>query len=263
MLIHPTAIISDKAKIASDVSIGAYSIISDNVEISQGCTIGSHVIIKGLTKIGKNNQIFQFSSIGEDPQDKKYNGEETLLQIGDNNIIREFVTLNRGTAQGGGVTKIGSDNLIMAYVHIAHDCVIGNNIIMANNTGLAGHVTIRDHVILGGYSLVHQFCTLGVHCFTAMSSIIPKDIPPYVMVSGHMAKPHGLNSEGLKRHGFSPELIKQLKESYKILYRSGLRVEKAITKLQELPPLEGKNQAKELLTFINFLQNDVNRGIIR
>jgi len=257
-LIHPTAIIDPKAKIAANVRIGAYSTIAANVEIGEGCVIGSHVVINGTTIIGKNNQFFQFASIGEDPQDKKYNGEDTLLQIGDNNVIREFVTLNRGTIQGGGKTVIGNDNLIMAYVHIAHDCYIGNHTIFANNASLAGHVTIQDYVILGGFSLVHQFCTLGRYCFTAFNSGIAKDIPPYVMVSGYKAKPHGLNIEGLKRNKFSEETIKLLKESYAILYRSNLTVDKAISKLKTL-----STESAEVTTFVDFLQHNISRGVIR
>jgi UDP-N-acetylglucosamine acyltransferase len=257
-LIHPTAIIDPKANIAANVRVGAYSTIAANVEIGEGCVIGSHVVINGTTIIGKNNQFFQFSSIGEDPQDKKYNGEDTLLQIGDNNVIREFVTLNRGTVQGGGKTVIGNDNLIMAYVHVAHDCYIGNHTIFANNVSLAGHVTIQDYVILGGFSLVHQFCTLGSYCFTAFSSGIAKDIPPYVMVSGYKAKPHGLNIEGLKRNNFSEQTIKLLKESYTILYRSNLTVEKAISKLITL-----STESAEVTTFVDFLQHNISRGVIR
>jgi len=257
-LIHPTAIINPTAKIADNVRVGAYSTIAANVEIGENCVIGSHVVINGTTKIGKNNQIFQFSSIGEDPQDKKYNGEDTLLEIGDNNVIREFVTLNRGTVQGGGKTLIGNDNLIMAYVHIAHDCIIGNHTIFANNASLAGHVTIQDHVILGGFSLVHQFCTLGSYCFTAFSSGIAKDVPPYVMVSGYKAKPHGLNTEGLKRNNFSEDTIKLLKECYSILYRSNLTVENAINKLKILSA-----ESDEARVFVDFLQNNVSRGVIR
>lgn len=257
-LIHPTAIIDPNAKLAENVQVGAYSTIAANVEIGENCVIGSHVVIKGTTTIGKNNQIFQFSSIGEDPQDKKYNGEDTLLQIGDNNVIREFVTLNRGTVQGGGKTIIGNDNLIMAYVHVAHDCYIGNHTIFANNASLAGHVTIQDYVILGGYSLVHQFCTLGSYCFTAFSSGIAKDIPPYVMVSGYKAKPRGLNIEGLKRNNFSEDTIKLLKEAYAVLYRSNLTVDKATSKLLKL-----STGSAEVATFIAFLQNNISRGVIR
>ena len=228
-LIHPTAIIDPSAELADDIQVGAYSVIGPKVKIDTGNQIASHVVINGPTTIGKDNIFYQFGSIGEAPQDKKYKGEDTSLEIGNRNVIREFTTLNRGTIQDRGATTVGDDNLIMAYVHLAHDCVLGNNIILANNTALAGHVTIHDHAILGGFSLVHQFCTIGSYCFTAMNSVISKDIPPFVMVSGHMAKPHGLNVEGLKRHGFSSESIKLIRNAYKALSRSNLTVEDAIT----------------------------------
>ncbi|HEA26443.1 MAG TPA: acyl-ACP--UDP-N-acetylglucosamine O-acyltransferase, partial [Ectothiorhodospiraceae bacterium] len=202
-LIHPTAIIDPTAKIGSDVEIGAFSIIGANVEIGDETWIGPHVVIKGPTTIGKQNKIYQFSSIGEDPQDKKYADEPTRLEIGDRNLIREFCTFNRGTAQDRGTTSVGDDNWIMAYVHLAHDCVIGNNTILANNAGLAGHVHVGDFTILGGYTVVHQFCSFGKHSITAMGSVVFKDVPPYLTISGYPAKPYGLNSEGLKRRGFT------------------------------------------------------------
>ena len=201
---------------------------------------------------------YQFGSIGEAPQDKKYQGEDTTLEIGDRNVIREFTTLNRGTVQDRGATTLGDDNLIMAYVHIAHDCVLGNNIILANNVALAGHVNIHNHAILGGFSLIHQFCTIGSYCFTAMNSVISKDVPPYVMVSGHMAKPHGLNIEGLKRHGFSTDVIRTFRLAYKALYRSNLTMEDAITEINELA-----TNCHELNLMIEFFNNNVTRGIIR
>ena len=200
-MIDTRALIHPKAELASDVEVGPYTVIGPDVMIGEGSWIGPHVVINGPTRIGRHNKIFQFASVGEIPQDKKYGGEPTLLEIGDRNVIREFCTLNRGTAQGGGVTRIGSDNWIMAYVHIAHDCQIGNHTIFANNASLAGHVVIEDHVILGGFTQVHQFCALGAHCFTAFGSGIAKDVPPYVMVAGHPAEPHGLNVEGLRRRG--------------------------------------------------------------
>lgn len=194
-MIDPRAIIDPKAELAADVHIGAFSIIGPEVVIGAGTWVGPHVVVNGPTRIGRDNKIFQFSSLGEMPQDKKYQGEPTLLEIGDRNVIREFCTLNRGTAQGGGVTRIGHDNWIMAYVHLAHDCLIGNQTIFANNASLAGHVVVEDQVILGGFTQVHQFCTLGAHSFTAFGSGIAKDVPPYVMVAGHPAAPHGLNVE--------------------------------------------------------------------
>ena len=233
-MIDPRAIIDPGAKIAADVTVGPYTVIGADVEIDVGTWIGPHVVIRGPTRIGRENRIFQFSSLGDEPQDKKYAGEDTLLEIGDRNLFREHVTVNRGTVQGGGATRIGSDNWIMVGVHIAHDCVVGNHTIFANNASLAGHVTVEDHVILGGFTLVHQFCVIGAHCFTAMGSVIPKDVPPYVLVSGHMARPYGLNVEGLRRRGFEAEVIRELRRAYKLLYKSGLTVEQAVGQLREM-----------------------------
>ena len=215
-MIHPTAIVSPKASLDSSVKVGPYSIIDANVKIGVGSVIGNHVTITGNTTIGKNNHIYHYSSIGEAPQDKKYNQEKTFLEIGDNNTIREFCTFNRGTAQDQGITKIGNDNWIMAYVHIAHDCEIKNQIILANNTSLAGHVSIDDYAILGGFTLVHQFCKIGSHIITAVNTVVFKDIPPYVIAAGCDAKPNGINVEGLKRRGFDPAIIAKIKEAYKI-----------------------------------------------
>ncbi len=256
--IHPTAIIDPSAELSDDIEIGAYSVIGPKVKIDSGNKIASHVVINGPTNIGKDNTFYQFGSIGEAPQDKKYKGEDTTLEIGNRNVIREFTTLNRGTVQDRSSTTLGDDNLIMAYVHIAHDCVLGNNIILANNVALAGHVNIHSHAILGGYSLIHQFCTIGSYCFTAMNSVISKDVPPYVMVSGHMAKPHGLNIEGLRRMKFSAETIKSIKLAYKALYRSNLTLEDAITEVSEL-----ETNCSELSVMVDFLNNNINRGIIR
>jgi UDP-N-acetylglucosamine acyltransferase len=256
-LIDSRAHIHPKAELASDVEVGPFAVIGPDVVIGAGSWIGPHVVINGPTRIGRDNKIFQFSSIGEMPQDKKYGGEPTLLEIGDRNVIREFCTLNRGTAQGGGATRIGSDNWIMAYVHIAHDCQIGNHTIFANNASLAGHVTIEDHVILGGFSQVHQFCSLGAHCFTAFGSGIAKDIPPYVMVSGHPAAPHGLNAEGLRRRGFSTETLTRLRRAYKTIYRANLTLKEAIAQLKEQIA-----ECPEIGAMVDFLEKS-SRGIVR
>jgi len=256
-VIHSTAIIDPSARLADDVSVGAYSIIGADVEIAAGTEIASHVVINGPTKIGRNNRIFQFASIGEEPQDKKYRGEPTLLEIGDNNLIRESVTINRGTVQGGGVTKVGNNNWIMAYVHIAHDCIIGDDNIFANNASLAGHVVVDQHVILGGFTLVSQFNHLGAHCFSAMGSVISRNVPPYVLVSGHMAEPVGVNVEGLRRRAFTDAQIRNIRQAYKLVYRSGLRMEEAYRRL-----LEMQQEASELEIFIEFLDKQQG-GIIR
>lgn len=255
--IHPTAIVDATAVLDSSVEIGPYSIIGANVKIDAGTRIAGHVIINGPTTIGKNNHIFQFSSLGEAPQDKKYRDEPTLLEIGDNNTIREFCTFNRGTIQDKGTTKIGNDNWIMAYVHIAHDCQIGNHTIFANNSSLAGHVDIDDYAILGGFTLIHQFCKVGSHVITAVGSVVFKDIPPYVTAAGYDAKPHGINAEGLKRRGFSPESILQIKRAYKALYRNGLTLEEAKV---ELAAMQATTPEIGLLT--DFL-NVSTRGIVR
>ncbi len=256
-MIDSRAVIHPKAELASDVEVGPFTVIGPDVVIGAGSWIGPHVVINGPTRIGRDNEIFQFSSIGEMPQDKKYGGEPTLLEIGDRNVIREFCTLNRGTVQGGGATRIGSDNWIMAYVHIAHDCQIGNHTIFANNASLAGHVTIGDHVILGGFSLVHQFCSLGTHCFTAFSSGIAKDIPPYVIVSGNPAAPHGLNAEGLRRRGFSTETLTRLRRAYKTIYRANLTLKDAVVQLKEQVA-----ECPEIGVMVDFLEKS-SRGIVR
>ena len=255
--IHPSAIIDPKAELDSSVEVGAYSVIGTGVKVGANTRIGSHASIKGPTTIGKNNHIFQFVSLGEQPQDKKYKDEPTALEIGDNNTIREFCTFNRGTTQDKGVTKIGNDNWIMAYVHIAHDCSIGNHTIMANNSSLAGHVDIHDYAILGGFTLIHQFCRIGAHVITAVGSVVFKDIPPYVTAAGYDAKPHGINAEGLKRREFTADEISQIKRAYKALYRNGLTLEEAKT---ELLTMQTKCDKIKLLS--DFLTVS-NRGIIR
>ena len=256
-MIDSRAVVDSKAKIADGVTIGPYAVIGADVEIGEDTWVGPHVVINGPCRIGKENKFYQFSSIGEDPQDKKYQGEPTLLEIGDRNVIREYCTFNRGTAQDLGYTRIGNDNWIMAYVHIAHDCVVGNNTIFANNATLAGHVNIQDYAILGGACLIHQFCTIGAHSFIGMGSHISKDVPPYLMVSGQPAEPHGLNVEGLRRRGFSPEAIKALRQIYKIIYRSGLTVVKA---LEQIEPL--KSEFEEVAIFSEFVAKS-GRGIVR
>ena len=255
--IHSTAIVDSKAQLANDVEIGAYSIVGPDVKIDSGTRVGPHVVINGHTTIGKNNQIFQFSSLGEVPQDKKYKNEPTQLEIGDNNTIREFCTFNRGTAQDKGITKIGDNNWIMAYVHIAHDCHVRNNTIMANNSSLAGHVDVYDHAILGGFTLVHQFCKVGEHVITAVGSVVFKDIPPYVTAAGYDAEPHGINAEGLKRRGFSADSITNIKRAYKTLYRQSLTLEEA-----KLALSEQVLSAPELQILIDFLSIST-RGIVR
>ncbi len=253
--IDKTAIIDPSAKIADNVHVGAYSIIGAEVEIGEGTWIGPHVVIKGPTKIGRNNKILQFASVGEDPQDLKYKDERTWLEMGDNNIIREFCTINRGTAQDKGVTRIGNNNLFMSYVHIAHDCVVGNHTVFANNASLAGHVVVEDHVILGGFSGVFQFCRVGAHSFIATNSVVIKDVPPYVKVSGHYAKPFGLNTVGLQRRGFGEEIVKQLRQAYKIIYRNGLTIADAINELRKL-------EVPELSPLIEFIETS-SAGIVR
>lgn len=257
MSIHPTAIIDPSASIGAGTTVGAYSVIGAGVTIGENNWIGPHVVINGPTSIGDGNKIHQFASIGEAPQDLKYDGEPTRLEIGNRNTIREFVTINRGTPGGGGVTRVGSDNLLMAYIHIAHDCQIGNHVIFSNNASLAGHVTVGDYVILSGFTLVHQFCAIGDYAFTGMGSAIAKDVPPYLMINGNPAAPHGLNKVGLKRRGFSAEQIRALTEVYKILYRQGHSLDEAKESIACMA--EGRDEVKR---FSDFLANS-KRSIIR
>jgi UDP-N-acetylglucosamine acyltransferase len=256
-LIHPTALVDEKAELAPDVKIGAFSIVGPLVRIDEGCEIGSHVVLTGRTTLGKNNRIFQFASIGEEPQDKKYAGEDTELVMGDNNNIRELCTFSRGTAQGGGVTRLGNDNWIMACVHIAHDCQLANNIIMANNASLAGHVTVGDWAILSGYSLIHQFCIVGEHSFTSFASHVNQSIPPYVTVSGEKARAKGINSEGLKRRGYTAEQIQQVRRAYRVLYRDGLPLDEATEILTQMA--EESDEIKPLVTFLNTTEKSLIR----
>lgn len=233
-MIHPTALIDPTAKIAENVEIGPYSIIGANVEIGEGTVIGPHAVVKGITCIGRNNKIFQFCSIGEDCQDMKYAGEPTRLEIGDNNTFRESCTIHRGTVQDKGTTVIGSHNLFMVNVHIAHDVIVGDHCIVANNTNVAGHVVIDDWAILGGACQVHQFCNIGSHAMCGGGSMILQDVPPYVITQGYPAKPHGINSEGLKRRGFEKSTIRALRGAYKTLYRQGLTLAEAQQQLAEM-----------------------------
>jgi len=217
-MIHATAIVDPAARIGANVSIGAYSVIGAGVEIGEGTTIGPHVVVEGTTRIGRDNRIFQFASIGAIPQDKKFGGEDSQLIIGDRNVIREFVTLNRGTAEGGGATRIGNDNWIMAYAHVAHDCTVGNHTVFSNNATLAGHVTVGDYAILSGFAGIHQFCRIGAHAFIGMGCLVNGDVPPFVMVAADYGRPRGINSEGLKRRGFDADRIAAIKRAYRTLY---------------------------------------------
>ena len=257
-MIHPTVLIDPDARIGENVSIGPYSIIGPGVNIGDNCQIGPHVVIKGPTSIGKSSKIYQFSSIGEDPQDKKYNNDvNSSLEIGEGNVIREFCTINRGTDHGGGKTVLGNNNWIMAYVHIAHDCIIGSNIIFANNTTLAGHVQVDDHAIFGGFTGIHQFCHIGQYCFSAISSVVVKDVPPYLMIAGNTARPNGLNREGLKRNGFQQDTINLLRKAYKIVYRQGLTIKQALEQLEEI-----SGESEEVRYFSEFISRST-RGIVR
>ena len=256
-MIHPQAIIEPGAMIGENVTIGPWTYVASNVVIGDDCHISANVVINGPTKIGKGNRVFQFASIGEECQDLKYAGEPTELIIGDNNTFRECCTIHRGTIQDNSLTQIGSNNLFMAYSHVAHDCLVGDNCIMANNASIAGHVHVGDYVIIGGMSGVHQFCHIGAHSFIAATSLVVKDVPPYVMASGNGAKPYGLNSEGLKRRGFAKETISDIKKAYKKLYRQNQTVEEALADINNsIEPIP------EITLFTDFVKSS-NRGIIR
>ena len=256
-MIHPQTIVDRDAKIGKNVHIGPFSIIGPGVEIGDDTWVGPHVVINGPTSIGKNNKIYQFSSLGDAPQHLGYKGEPTRLEIGDRNVIREYCTLNRAAASGSGVTSVGDDNFIMAYCHVAHDCRVGNRTIFANGTSLAGHVLVEDNVIFGGFSLIHQFCRVGVHCMTGIGTVTFKDIPPYLLVAGNTAVPHGLNVRGLKRRKFSDASIESLRKAYKILYKSDFRLSEAIEHLEPMT----KN-CDEVAHFVAFIKRS-ERGIIR
>jgi UDP-N-acetylglucosamine acyltransferase len=257
MKVHPTALVHPGARLAEDVEVGPYCLIGEHVEVGEGSWIGAHVVLDGHTRIGRRNRIWHFCSIGAPPQDKKYAGEPTRVEIGDDNTFREYVTINRGTAQDIGVTRIGNENWVMAYVHFAHDCQIGNKTIFANLAQLAGHVTVGDWAIFGATTLVHQFVHIGAHAFTGMGTYLAQDLPPFVTAAGNMAKPFGINKEGLKRRGFSPETIARLKRAYKTLYRKGLGLQEATAELQRQVA-----ECPEVQQIVDFLSRS-KRGIIR
>ena len=256
-MIDARAVVSDRAHLHQDVSVGPYSIIGPDVKIAKGTRIASHVVLKGPCVIGEDNRIFQFASIGDDPQDKKYAGEVTQLVIGDRNTIREYCTLNRGTVQGGGTTRVGDDNWIMAYVHLAHDCVVGNQTVLANNTTLAGHVHVGDWAILGGFTGVHQYCRIGAHALTGIFTAVTKDIPAYVTAAGRPAVPRGINAEGLRRRGFSSAAISRVRAAYRTIYRQGLKLDDALGILRERAESE-----KEIRVLLDSITHS-SRGLVR
>lgn len=256
-MIHPTAIVDPSAELAGDVEVGPWTYIGADVSIGPGCVIGPHVVINGPTKIGANNHIYQFASVGEACQDKKYKGEPTLLEIGDNNVIRESCTIHRGTVQDNSITRIGNDNLLMVNVHVAHDVILGNNTIVANNASLAGHVHVDDYVVLGGYTAVHQFCRIGAHSICGAGSVVLKDVAAYMVVNGNTASAHGINVEGLRRRGFSKETITALHRAYRIIFRKGLTVKDAVEEVRALD-----YQGVELDVLIESVLSST-RGIVR
>jgi UDP-N-acetylglucosamine acyltransferase len=256
-MIDPRAVVSPQARLAPDVEVGPFSVIGPEVEIGAGTWIGPHVVINGPTRIGRDNKIYQFASLGDAPQDKKYKGEPTRLEIGDRNIFRESCTVNRGTTHDQGVTRIGSDNLLMAYSHVAHDCQLGDKIVMSNVATLGGHVEVGDWAIFGGLSAVHQFTKVGAHCFIANNAAVTRDVPPYLMAVGQPAEPHSVNTEGLKRRGFTPEQILNIKRAYKLLYRSGLKLKDALQQLEEAAVTQS-----EIKPFVEFIKRS-SRSIVR
>ncbi len=256
-MIDSRAVVYPGAQLAADVDVGPFSVIGPNVSIGAGTWIGPHVVVTGHTRIGANNKIFQFASIGDAPQDKKYNNEPTRLEIGDRNVFRESVTINRGTAQGGGVTTIGHDNLFMAYAHVAHDCRVGSHCVLANSGTLGGHVYLGDWVILGGFAAIHQFTKVGAHAFLANNTAVTRDVPPYVMAVGQPSVPHSVNSEGLKRRGFTPQQIRNIKNAFRTLYRSDLLLADAVAQLKALVPSQ-----PELGIFVDFI-GESTRSLIR
>ena len=258
-MIDARAIVSPQAELAADVTVGPFTIIGPHVTIGPGTVIGPHAVINGPTSIGQGNHIFQFASIGDAPQDKKYRGEPTRLEIGDRNVFRESCTINRGTMHDTGITRIGNDNLFMAYSHVAHDCQVGNHTVFANCASLAGHVEIGDWVTLGGLTAVHQHTKVGAHAFAGGGAIILRDVPPYVMVAGNPAEPHAVNSVGLKRRGFSEEQVRNIREAYRVLYRSDLRLTEALERLRALAP-----EQPEVGLFVDFIERSTSgRSIVR
>ena len=256
-MIDSRAVIAPSAEIAADVQIGPFTVIGADVVIGAGTWVGPHAVINGPTRIGRDNKVFQFASLGDAPQDKKYKGEPTRLEIGDRNVFREFVTVNRGTTHDKGVTTIGSDNLLMAYVHVAHDCLLGDKIVMSNCATLGGHVEIGDWVIMGGLSAVHQHAKVGAHCFIANNAAVTRDVPPYVMAVGQPAEPHSVNSEGLKRRSFSAEQILNIRRAYRLLYRSGLKLADALSQLEHI-----SLEQPEIKPFVEFIKRS-SRSIVR
>jgi UDP-N-acetylglucosamine acyltransferase len=255
--VHPSAIVDAGAKLADNVAVGPLAVIGADVEIGPGCVVDPHALVRGPTRIGKNNHIGAFASIGGNPQDKKYHGERSRLEIGDGNTFHEFVTINRGTAEGGGATRIGNDNWIMAYVHVAHDCIVGSHTVLANNATLAGHVEVGDHVVLGGFAGVHQFCKIGAHAFAAMFSAINRDVPPFIYVAGQFAVPRGVNAEGLKRRGFDTQRIAAIKRAYRTLYMSHKTLEEARAAL-----VEQASASEDVRAFRDFIDRS-ERSLVR
>jgi UDP-N-acetylglucosamine acyltransferase len=256
-VIDARAIVSAEAQLAPDVTVGPFSIIGPQVRIGARTVIGPHVVVNGPTTIGADNRIFQFASIGDAPQDKKYQGEPTRLEIGDRNVFRESCTINRGTTHDKGVTRIGNDNLFMAFSHVAHDCLIGNNTVFANSVAMGGHVEVGDWVILGGLTAIHQFIKIGAHAFLGGGAILSRDVPPYLMVAGNPAVPHGINAEGLRRRGFNEEQIRHIREAYRVLYRSDLKLADALARLAPLA-----QERPEIRTFVDFIDAST-RSLVR
>jgi UDP-N-acetylglucosamine acyltransferase len=255
--IHPTALVAPDAELGEGVEVGAYAVVGPGVQIGANTRVGPHVVIEGPTRIGTDNHIFPFASVGSAPQDKKYKGEPTRLEIGDRNVIRECVTLNRGTTKDAGVTRIGHDNLFMAYAHVAHDCDVGSHCVLANNATLGGHVRLGDWVIMGGLSGIHQFCKVGAHAFIANNAAVTRDVPPYVMAVGQPAAAHSVNAEGLKRRGFTAEQIRNIRSAFRVLYRAGLKLADAAAQLEALA-----QEQPELRLIVEFLPQST-RSIVR